>query len=405
MELNQVMKIRLYPTPDEANAFAYLCEQYRLACDFVSRYVFDNGFELNSNTLSKTLYREVRETFALKSQLAQSAFRTVTARYKTVRTQLWQKPYKYQDETGKRVRIQKDLDWLQRPVRFRRPQADLVRNRDYSFVDGGQALSLNTLAGRVRMAFSTKGFDQYLDGSWSLGTAKLVQSGGKWFLHVSISKEVSDFQKEDIRHVVGIDRGLNFLLTTYDEQGKTGFADGRKIMRKRDTYNRVRAELQAKGTKSAKRRLQKLAQRENRWMTDVNHRLSKTLLDQYGEGTLFVLEDLADVTFSVDHLGKKQRNRHRSWAFYQFGQFLAYKSDRRKALVLEVDAHYTSQRCPKCGTIDKEHREKQTHSYWCKQCGYHSNDDRVGAMNIQLLGTRWVSGVDAPRFEKVKPIG
>ena len=34
--------------------------------------------------------------------------------------------------------------------------------------------------------------------------------------------------------------------------------------------------------------------------------------------------------------------------------------------------------------------------------GYRSNDDRISAMNIQLLGTQWVSGTDErPRFEKL----
>ncbi|CDI41805.1 IS607 family transposase ISLasa12 [Lactobacillus helveticus CIRM-BIA 953] len=31
------------------------------------------------------------------------------------------------------------------------------------------------------------------------------------------------------------------------------------------------------------------------------------------------------------------------------------------------------------------------HEYHCRHCGYTSNDDRIGAMNIQLLGTNWVT--------------
>ena len=55
-------------------------------------------------------------------------------------------------------------------------------------------------------------------------------------------------------------------------------------------------------------------------------------------------------------------------------------------------------RCPKCGRIHKENRHHHEHEYVCDKCGYRSNDDRVGAMNIWNLGTLWVSGDERPRY-------
>ncbi|PXZ08898.1 transposase, partial [Lactobacillus helveticus] len=40
------------------------------------------------------------------------------------------------------------------------------------------------------------------------------------------------------------------------------------------------------------------------------------------------------------------------------------------------------------------------HLYTCDKCGYKSNDDRLAAMNIQLLGTLYRSGEEAPQFNK-----
>ncbi|WP_143450559.1 zinc ribbon domain-containing protein, partial [Ligilactobacillus agilis] len=57
------------------------------------------------------------------------------------------------------------------------------------------------------------------------------------------------------------------------------------------------------------------------------------------------------------------------------------------------------QRCPKCGTIKKSHRNHDLHEYYCTNCDYRSNDDRLGAMNIQLLGTQYISGQEQPKFE------
>ena len=401
-DLTKTIKLRINVSSEQEVLFRQMTEQYRQACNYVSQYIFDNNFELNSNVLNKELYSDIRSIYGLKSQLAQSTFKTVTARYKTVKQQLFQNPFKYKDEKGKMKYITKTLEWLYKPIYFSRPQADLVRNRDYSFVDDGNTLSINTLGKRTKCTFKSEHFVEYLDGSWNLGTAKLVELKGLWYLHIPVTRTVEDFQKENVRHVVGIDRGLRFLIVSYDEQGKTEFVSGKKIATKRRKFQETRRQLQSKGTKSAKRRLKSISGRENRWMSDVNHQLSKTLVEKYGENTLFVLEDLTGVSFEESNLSsnKKQNYELRSWSFYQLEQFLTYKAHERKSEVLKVSARFTSQRCPKCGSIRKENRDHHLHLYSC-QCGYKSNDDRIGAMNIQQLGTMWISGDNNPRYERI----
>ena len=191
-------------------------------------------------------------------------------------------------------------------------------------------------------------------------------------------------------------------MVSYDEKGKIDFVSGKKIATKRHKLQEIRKELQAKGTKATKRRLKALSGRENRWMSDVNHRMSKTLVEKYGKDTLFVLEDLTGVSFEASNLsrGAKQNYDLRSWSFYQLEQFLSYKAQENRSKVLKVSARYTSQRCPKCGTIRREHRCHHKHLYTCS-CGYQSNDDRIGAMNIQQLGTRWLSGDESPHYTRI----
>ena len=401
-DLTKTIKLRIHVTPEQEVLFRQMTEQYRQACNFVSQYIFDNQFDLTYQSLNKKLYSDLRGLFGLKSQLAQSSIKTTIARYKTVKQQLFQNPYRYKDEDGRWQRIPKTLEWLWNSVFFRRPQADLVRNRDYSFVDDGQVLSINTLGKRTKCTFEGEHFAGYLNVSYQLGTAKLVELKGRWYLHIPVTKAVEDFQKECVRHVVGIDRGLRFLAVSYDEQGKTKFVSGKKIATKRHKFQEVRKQLQAKGTKSAKRKLKAISGRENRWMSDVNHQISKTLVQKYGKDTLFVLEDLAGVSFEESNLSRtaKQNYDLRSWSFYQLEQFLTYKAHENRSEVLKVSAKYTSQRCPKCGIIRKANRDHHKHLYSC-QCGYKSNDDRIGAMNIQLLGTMWISGDTHPRYERV----
>ena len=79
-------------------------------------------------------------------------------------------------------------------------------------------------------------------------------------------------------------------------------------------------------------------------MTDINHQLSKTLVNRYGADTLFVLENLANVRFATEKVTKTQRYEQVSWAFYQLAQFLTYKAHLVGSEVVQVSAKYTSQR-------------------------------------------------------------
>jgi len=401
------IKVKLaMKNPADEGKFRHTMEQYRQACNFISNFIFEHGFPMNQLKIQKAIYHDIREQFGLKSMMAQSAIRSVIARYKTVREQLRQNPYKFYDIVNgekKYYKTVRDLEWLQKPLNFRRPQVDLVRDRDWSKLKDG-SLSLNTLDGRVLTVPTCHGFDRYFDGTWKLGGAKLLRGKDCWTLHIGATKQLDELETKDVQHVVGIDRGIRFLAVTHDERGKCGFISGKEIMCKRMKFAETRERLQKKHTWSAKRALKRLAGRENRWMTDINHQLSKTLVQRYGSNTLFVLEDLAGVSFEDRNLSRRTKDgkrQLRSWAFYQLEQFLGYKAHLAGNAVVKVAAEYTSQRCPKCGGIHKEYRHHDTHEYICKNCGYRANDDLTGARNIYLLGTMYVSGIEKPKFEKI----
>ncbi|MBO7676466.1 MAG: transposase, partial [Erysipelotrichaceae bacterium] len=69
---------------------------------------------------------------------------------------------------------------------------------------------------------------------------------------------------------------------------------------------------------------------------------------------------------------------------------LIYKANEHGQKVIKVNSRYTSQTCPKCGHIDKTNRDKQKHNFCCRNCGYTSNDDRIGAMNLYRMGIEYL---------------
>lgn len=231
---------------------------------------------------------------------------------------------------------------------------------------------------------------------YSFGTAKLVNKHGKYFLYIPVTYEVKKCSNAEICHVVGIDRGINFIVATYDSKHKSGFVSGKNIKKKRAHYSKLRKELQMCQTPSARRRINAIGSRENRWMQDINHQVSKALVECNPKHTLFVLEDLSGVRSATERVRTKDRYVSVSWSFYDLEQKLIYKARQNQSLVLKVDPRYTSQCCPICGHIERSNRNKKIHLFTCKNCGYQSNDDRISAMNLYRMGINYLADSQVP---------
>ena len=342
------------------------------ACNYVSDYVF-RTHDLKQFSLNKILYSTLREKFSLKSQMAQSVFKTVIARYKSI--------------------LENQNEWIK--PSFKKPQYDLVWNRDYSLTQN--CFSVNTLNGRVKLPYFAEGMSKYFNHSiYKFGTAKLVNKHGKYYLHIPVTYEVEESNISDICNVVGIDRGINFVVATYDSKHKSGFVSGKAIKQKRANYSRLRKELQMRHTPSSRRRLKAIGQRENRWMQDINPQVSKALATGNPKQTLFVLEDLTGIRNATERVKTKDRYVSVSWSFYDLEQKLIYKAKQNQSSVIKVDPRYTSQCCPACGHTEKSNRNKKIHLFTCKNCGYTSNDDRIGAMNLYRMGINYLADSQVP---------
>ena len=365
-------KVQIVATDTDKVLLNKTMSVYCDACNYVSDYVF-RTHDLKQFSLNKILYSTLREKFSLKSQMAQSVFKTVIARYKSI--------------------LENQNEWIK--PSFKKPQYDLVWNRDYSLTQN--CFSVNTLNGRVKLPYFAEGMSKYFNHSiYRFGTAKLVNKRGKYYLHIPVTYEVEESNISDICNVVGIDRGINFVVATYDSKHKSGFVSGKAIKQKRANYSRLRKELQMRHTPSSRRRLKAIGQRENRWMQDINHQVSKALAIGNPKHTLFVLEDLTGIRNVTERVKTKNRYVSVSWSFYDLEQKLIYKAKQNQSSVIKVDPRYTSQCCPACGHTEKSNRNKKIHLFTCKNCGYTSNDDRIGAMNLYRMGINYLADSQVP---------
>ena len=371
-QMTLTAKVQIVASDEEKALLDKTMFVYRDACNYVSGYVF-RTHDLKQFSLNKVLYSTLRQKFGLKSQMAQSVFKTVIARYKTI--------------------LENQNKWIK--PSFKKPQYDLVWNRDYSFTQN--YFSVNTLHGRVKLPYFADGMSKYFDHTiYKFGTAKLVNKHGKYYLYIPVTYDVEESNISDICNVVGIDRGINFVVATYDSNHKSGFVRGKAIKQKRANYSKLRKELQKRQTPSSRRRIKAIGQRENRWMQDINHQVSKALVTNNPKHTLFVLEDLSGIRNATERVKTKDRYVSVSWSFYDLEQKLIYKARQNQSSIIKVDPRYTSQCCPICGHIEKSNRNKKMHLFACKNCGYKSNDDRIGAMNLYRMGINYLADSQVP---------
>lgn len=367
MKQTVTAKIQLFVDDAGKKSFLDTMTSYTDACNYVSDYVYKTH-DLKQSSLNKELYYTLRDKFGLKSQMSQSVLKTVIARYKAI--------------------LETKHEWIK--PEFKHKQYDLVWNRDYSLTQN--LFSVNTLEGRFKLNYSSKGMEKYFDKSiYEFGTAKLVYKHKKFFLHIPVTYEIPETNDFEICNVVGIDRGVNFIITTYDSNHKTGFVSGKQVKTKRAKYKMLYESLQNCRTPSSRRRLKSIGQRENRWMNDVNHQVSKALVERYPENTLFVLEDLTGIRSATERVHHKNRRLLVSWSFYDLEKKIQYKAERNHQKVLKVDPRNTSRTCPRCGHTEKGNRNHKIHLFKCKCCNYSSNDDRIGAMNLYRKGIDYIS--------------
>jgi putative transposase len=264
---------------------------------------------------------------------------------------------------------------------------------DYSFKKE-QHVSVLTLEGRVVMPYT--GYDKHIaliGHGASIGAAKLWydQPRKHFYLLVSLQVEGADPTPETHMNIVGIDVGLRYLAVSSTTTGTCTFYSGKQLVPQANHYARLRKRLQKQGTRSATRRLIAISGRERRLKQDANHVVSKRIVDAHPHA-LIGLEDLTHIRErTIRRTGKKATHKQRKanatyskWSFAELQSMIACKALRNQSMAIKVDAHYTSQACPRCGHTCDANRPNKGLLFVCQNCHYVLHADLVGSRNVTL---------------------
>jgi putative transposase len=392
-------KLKLQTTPEEFAALRAMQLAYRDALNYVSRYAFEHGKKSNAVALQEGTYEDVRARFHLPSQMACSVPRQVGATYKTLWTKVKQNAAARLAGTTK-----KRYKGLDQAPKYVSPTLTYQHRKDYSFKTE-QRISILTLQGRAILPYT--GYDEHIalirQGA-HIGAAKLWYDKPRkhFYLLVSLEVERADPTPETHSGIVGVDVGVRYLAVTATTKGGRSFHPGKALVPKANHYARLRKRLQKKGTRSATRRLVVISGRERRLKQDANHVVSKHIITQHPH-SLIGLEYLTDIRERTRRKhGKKASRKQRKanaayskWSFAELQSMIAYKALLHGSMAISVDAHYTSQACPRCGHTCDANRPNKGLLFVCQNCHYTLHADLVGARNIAmrtlLIRQDWVS--------------
>ena len=247
MKLTRTAKIKLNIPVDE---LLPTLTAYTKAFNFVCQDGFQKK-EKNGINLHKSCYKATREY--LPSQLAISARMKATEALKSVFTKTKHKKYGSQPKS-------------------KLCSARYDKNSYTLFLDQKQ-VSLLTISGRKRYQLAIPEYYKEYFKTWKNTSADLCIKDNIVYLHIAFEKDITDTQPNG--QLIGIDRGINNIAVASSNM----FFGGGRVKNVVNKYRRLRKLLQKKGTRSAKRHLKKIRNQERRFRADINHQISKQIIN------------------------------------------------------------------------------------------------------------------------------
>lgn len=203
-------------------------------------------------------------------------------------------------------------------------------------------------------------------------------------LDIPIKKD-DDFVKN---RTLGVDLGIavpayaSISDCTYKRKAFGTFEEFAKVReqfkaRRNRLYKQLEASRGGRGRKDKLKAMDQFREKEKNFAKTYNHFLSKNIVNfaKKNQCEFINMEKLDGTSLEGKVLGL--------WSYYQLQEMIKYKADRENIKVRYVNPAFTSQKCSKCGNIDKENRETQA-KFICKECGLNINADYNASINISM---------------------
>jgi len=354
--MQRTLHFKLVPTAEQAAILLSTLRLHTACFNAVAAYGWEQR-EQNGVTLHKATYYPLRAQYpTLPAQLVVAARMRATEAVKSALTR---------QKRGKKA---KQPSSTLTPIRY--DQRSYTPNLEEGMV------SLATTAGRQEVAVKRYAYAQkVLLYTTGFDSADLIYRKGRFWLHIVVTVRVAATEMKD--EMIGVDFGITRPAVASNNR----FFGQRSWKNVERRYFRLKRQLQAKGTPSAKRHLKKLAGKVQRFRTDCDHVVSRRIVQSVAPGTIIVVENLDEIRQRTKQNGSIQQRAMHQWSFRRLRDFLSYKAEEVGCEVVGVDSRKTSQRCSVCGHIHRSNRRSQSR-FVCRKCGFELNADLNGSRNI-----------------------
>ncbi len=357
------LKIKLLPpNKGKTEKMKRMMETYRKACS----WFLERAEALNTTSrakLNRETYRQTCELFDLNRGTLQCAM---------LKALLVRRSFLSRKRRGKKASL---------PA-FNSIVPVMVRQDCYSLhqlSSGTWIIKFPVSSGRSQIAvplavseYHAGRLQDLAGGSCRQGSMEIWQGkDGEWYMAISL---VYETKLNGPGGIIGVDFGIVKLAVLSNNV----FFNGRQVRWRKERWVKRRRGLQQAGRLS---RVKKESGRERRWMRYINHCISKRIVEiAKVNGSAIALENLVGIRERTK--GFRKFNRMMAgWNFRELASFIEYKAALAGVPVIYVDPKETSKTCPRCGNVSRYNRKRQGW-FKCTKCGYQSDADRVGALNI-----------------------
>jgi len=360
MEVKRTVRVKLTVPDERRDHLHQTIEQFNTAVNYsIENGRNDDGYLITAKTnIHDKVYHDLRDVTGLPANLCVRAY-------------------------SKAVEMMKSTvaDWKEgnsRPVpTFDQPTV-VYDKRTLTIND--RSATLSTVESRVEVGFDIGDYQaDYLDDDdyeKRMGTLHYDEQDDDFYLHIVIQKEVEEREGD---RVLGVDLNLTNVAVT-----STGsFYDGGELLWGQNHYFRVRRSLQDKGTRSAKQALARLSGRENRFVLDRLHTISRRIVEEARryDCSYIAVEELTHIRERMDAYDDQLKRQMHQWAFRELQEMIRWKATEYGIRVEDVTPVFSSQTCSKCGHQSSTNRDSDGW-FECNECGYEVDGDYNASKNI-----------------------
>lgn len=248
--------------------------------------------------------------------------------------------------------------------------------------------------------------DKVLEGSWQKGSVQIARNerlgGRKYLARISVKYTPDPYKILSDETIMGIDLGVNvpavihFRINGEPLNWEIAIGRGRDMLMARRIVSgeikRIVQGLRKKDSlvtgparRAASEKLKELRKQERRIMKTASQRIAAAIADQAKRNGAGVWQmEALDKSIKVE-----RPFLARYWAPGMLVDAIKWQASQLNVKLSFINPYKTSQRCSKCGHIDKMNRpkgKKKASYFECVSCGYKNDADKNAARNISTVG-------------------